>query len=330
MKKSLFLAIIIILAITSFAQTQIATLNHNEEITMFYGANALANANSAAVAGDIITLSSGTFNGCTITKPITLRGAGFENDSVTLRTSVSSLTLNIPADSQNHFTMEGINNGSYLYIVEIHNPIFVKCYLNQFIKQTGFKGIDNATFINCRINDTYINTDNCSYNFINSYVGKVCAYNHILSYNSMIYLDKYSDGTSYNNLYAYNSVLFGSYYKYYSTISISSIGATSLLQNCIAIQTDSHVNLLANMSPNNNTNVQYLYTSDVFNSEGFYVLKEEIASSFLGDDGTEVGLYGGLYPYNTKPNYMVVKKCNVASRATVDNKLSVEIEVISE
>lgn len=316
---------------TAFAQTQVAILNHNEEISMFYGANALANANSAAVAGDIITLSSGTFNGCTITKPITLRGAGFENDSVTLRTSVSSLTLNIPADSQYHFTMEGISHGSILYFIEIHNPIFVKCYLYQFVQQTGFKGIDNATFINCMINDTYINTDNCSYNFINSYVGKVCAYNHILSYNSIIWLYDYRSGNpSYDNIYAYNSILIGKYSHPGYYYDYSSIGATSLLQNCIAIQTDSHVNLLANMSPNNNTNVQYLYTSDVFNSEGFYVLKEEIASSFLGDDGTEVGLYGGLYPYNTKPNYMVVKKCNVASRATVDNKLSVEIEVISE
>ena len=69
---------------------------------------------------------------------------------------------------------------------------------------------------------------------------------------------------------------------------------------------------------------------NVISSIGDYTLKEEIAASFLGDDGTEVGLYGGLYPYNTKPNYMIVKKCNVASRATVDNKLSVEIEVISE
>ena len=71
-----------------YAQKQVATLNHNGEISVYYGENSLRTAHSAAVAGDVITLSPGTFNACVITKPITLRGAGCEDDNVTLKTEI--------------------------------------------------------------------------------------------------------------------------------------------------------------------------------------------------------------------------------------------------
>ena len=64
--------------------------------------------------------------------------------------------------------------------------------------------------------------------------------------------------------------------------------------------------------------------------DNIYQLKNDIATSFLGHDGTEVGLYGGMLPYRTRPHYMIIRNCNVAGRTTIDNKLSVEIELIDE
>lgn len=61
-----------------------------------------------------------------------------------------------------------------------------------------------------------------------------------------------------------------------------------------------------------------------------FILKSSFATSFLGNDGTEVGIHGGLAPYNPRPNYMVLKQCNVANQSTVDGKLSVEIQVVAE
>ena len=58
-----------------------------------------------------------------------------------------------------------------------------------------------------------------------------------------------------------------------------------------------------------------------------YQLKEEIANTFIGNDGTEVGIYGGMMPYTTRLSYMIIKQCNVAGKTTQDNKLSVEIEL---
>lgn len=64
-------------------------------------------------------------------------------------------------------------------------------------------------------------------------------------------------------------------------------------------------------------------------NENIYQLKEEVATSFMGHDGSEVGIYGGIMPYTPRPTYMIMKRCNVAPRSTVDGKLSVDIEIIA-
>ena len=61
--------------------------------------------------------------------------------------------------------------------------------------------------------------------------------------------------------------------------------------------------------------------------EGKFELTDEAKTAFLGDDGTEMGMYGGVMPYNSTPSYPQITKMNVANKATADGKLSVEIEV---
>ena len=67
-----------------------------------------------------------------------------------------------------------------------------------------------------------------------------------------------------------------------------------------------------------------------FDLEEPFILKNEIATGFLGSDGTQVGIHGGFMPYSNRPSYMVLKRCNVANKSTIDGKLSVEIEVVTE
>ena len=70
MKKLLLSVVAIIVASTSFAQnTVVASLSHEGKPTMFYGVGALQQAVAAAESGDIISLSSGTFNATNITNP---------------------------------------------------------------------------------------------------------------------------------------------------------------------------------------------------------------------------------------------------------------------
>ena len=48
---------------------------------------------------------------------------------------------------------------------------------------------------------------------------------------------------------------------------------------------------------------------------------------YLGIDGTPVGKFGGMIPYDMMPSYPQITKMNVAAKTTADGKLSVEIGV---
>ena len=50
-------------------------------------------------------------------------------------------------------------------------------------------------------------------------------------------------------------------------------------------------------------------------------------SPCAGIDGTPVGKFGGMIPYNMTPSYPQITKMNVAAKTTADGKLSVEIGV---
>ena len=67
------------------------------------------------------------------------------------------------------------------------------------------------------------------------------------------------------------------------------------------------------------------YTTAVDNSD--YRLTEEAKAAYLGTDGTEVGIYGGTYPFDPVPTGLRVTRCNVASQSSTDGTLSVDIEV---
>ena len=58
-----------------------------------------------------------------------------------------------------------------------------------------------------------------------------------------------------------------------------------------------------------------------------YELTDEAAATYLGSDGTQVGMYGGILPFDPVPSNPQITKCNVASKSSLDGKLSVDIEV---
>lgn len=329
----------LVIGATAFAQQQMATLNHNDTITVFYGPYALKDAHNAAVAGDIVTLSSGSFSSCDITKAITIRGAGFYTDSIA-RTHPTIITgtfiLSTPNDSIHNFVMEGINVNGYLRYRKVNNARFNRCYISEFkyySNSGGEYGIcKNTEFVNCIIKECNApdkSNDKSSFIIVNSvlYHSEMNS-NNVNMINSIMLMQNAHSNTS-----AYNSILV-------KNNSTGYINSNSVAYNCIFIINGVWSN------PNNNTNITFNNLSDVFetfhksNNGSFstsdfsiderYILKEEIATSFLGSDGTEVGIHGGMFPFDTRPSYMVVKKCNVANKSTIDGKLSVDIEVMVE
>ena len=107
--------------------------------------------------------------------------------------------------------------------------------------------------------------------------------------------------------------------------------SNTIFHNCIGIQTVDSSLFVGQLNNSNMTVDSYEDVFETFAGEvtynNSYQLKEEIATSFLGNDGTEVGIYGGMRPYHPRPPYMIINSINVAGRTTDDNKLNVEIEL---
>lgn len=322
MKRIAFLLILLLsVSFVTFAQTQVATLQHGDDISVFYGATALIEAHDSAETGDIITLSSGSFASTTITKAITLRGAGCESDSIagTLPTIIpSSLEFSIEDDSTAFLTVEGIlfrmKVGARNY--PLHNPKFIRCHFDGVFSETG--EINNAQFINCFFPNVswFDNTSSCTLiNCVACHL-RVSGGSHLTIYNSFINYEYWN----LESVYAYNSIIGNSWGN--------DAASNCTFYNCIGVKNGHEPSIFQYQS--NSTNIEVDSEEDVFAEEGFYVLNDEIASDILGTDGTQVGIYGGFMPYSTRPTYMVLKRCNVANKTTIDGKLSVDIEVVTE
>ena len=333
MKKSLLLAFMLMIAANLFAQQQMATLNHNDTITVFYGHYALKDAHNAAVAGDIVTLSPGTFESCNITKPITLRGAGPTIDTIagTYPTVITGdFKLDIPKHTEYYLVIEGVYMSQKIDINKLYNAKFNRCNINDLrFGWTSEAIAENVEFVNCLIggisnSNRYSSTSN--FTFVNCALCWRTVEVPSDFINSLLIM-----GTDFSKSTAYNSVI-TRYNNYCFTQTANAF-------NSIFIRNGNGTDVL--YSTTNNTNVTYNNLNEVFETWHFcsynnfsfderYILKEEIATSFLGSDGTKVGIHGGMFPFDTRPSYMVVKKCNVANKSTIDGKLSVDIEVMVE
>lgn len=346
MKKyfvTLFLSVFCFVVQVSAQSSVIATLFHDGDIKTFYGTGALRSAHAAAVHGDVITLSSGSFTATDITKAVTLRGAGMEYDSISVTepTIISGdFSIQIVSDStlqNNNLVMEGIyHNASGVITVmgSLKNPQFVKCrlyeircsgasgtygymYYANFINcviayEVEFYSYGSATFVNCYLYDLYQGNSQSSHEFQNCVVKDP---NFINVYN-----------TVFRNCFLYATS---------STSSYNKLPSSSQAYNCVALSATSSTNIFANQS--NTTNTLASSFSDVFKTwtgsslANFKAERLELTDAaktkYLGSDVTQIGIYGGSIPFDPRPSNPQITKLNVASKSTADGKLSVDIEV---
>lgn len=310
----------------ALAQTQVATLQHGQEISAFYGSNALVEAYNAADNGDIITLSSGSFTPTNINKGITLRGAGCVSDSVagTNATIINGgFTLWVVDTIENRMNIEGILFPNTVNMGNLNSPTFTRCnFMN--ISEPGNGVMEGAQFIDCIIGAmTFYRANNTTFNNCVVWEPNWVQNSHIVViYNSIF--GGMVNGSS--TLTAYNSIIV----KQRGGDPTSSCS----FFNCIGIYLEEEGTAFGSGYTSNCT--QYMGYESVFNTfdgtfhpEADFSLNED-AASFEGTDGTQVGIFGGSMPYNSRPAYQVLKRSTVAPRSTVDGKLNVDIEVITE
>ncbi len=313
---------------SSFAQTSMmATLNHEGTISTFYGVNALKQAHAAAVSGDVITLSSGTFLSTDITKAVTIRGAGMDvskaYDIVNEPTVLGGdFNIKIPAEDTGRLTLEGIfHNGNIcFYEGQVKNALFLKSRFKN-ISKSGSCKVQDLTVLNCRISDRINLGDGNSAQFLNSVVRDFDS--GYMSFSHCVILNSYRIG---NNGNEYKSCIICHESGYEYQVSSSSSAYNNLF---ISDKADK----LNNIS--NNTNLR-VPTSDErfaylrgYNDSKDYKLTDQNRDVLKATDGGEIGIYGGSLPYSAIPTNPQITKFNVASKTTADGKLSVDIEVKS-
>ena len=340
--KKLFLSLVaaIVAATASFAQSSlVATLSHEGQISTYYGISALRNAYWAAQSGDVITLSSGTFTAVDIAKSLTIRGAGMGVDSKTLAEPtiiLGDFGIGFGNDVQK-LNMEGIYHNNTITISSLSNSTFLKCRFNQIKRRYDHSAMDNLTFVHCRVARLLQISESASVYCVNSIVTfPENLENGTSSFeftNCVVYRGKWAAQDLYR-AYFKNSILI-------ETTAVS-LPASSAYYNTLGVYTDGDADIFSTAT--NTTNKQVMGFENVFktyrgsnfsdteqyffDSEN-YELTDEAKAQYLGNDNTEVGIYGGNMPYDGTPTNPQITKCNVAAKTTADGKLSVDIEVNS-
>ena len=340
MKKVLLAVVGILFAATSFSQNEmVASLSHGEDVTYYYGVNAFKQALAKAVSGDIINLSGGTFDATetTISAGITLRGAGIDSDNPTylIRNTSSGdekycLFIDIPSSDTNQFTMEGIRCQNTVRLTGTYNnPYFVKCQFVNLINDKGNDAVTNIMIANCKITGDYHMGGTCSANIINSYVALGAAYESstITAVNCVISREYYFNDFHRGDFT--NCIFYNTYNGYNNCNPLSVDNKTT---NCVGVSVSRDI--FENVKSRTNCPGTQYNASDVFadyagtySDDQTFELKSEFKAAFKGTDGKEIGLYGGLQPYNSTPSYPLITKMEVGEKTNETGQLSVEIEV---
>lgn len=344
MKKS-FLGLMLTLCLfagSAIAQSSmLATLSHEGEISVFYGANALKEAHTAANHGDVITLSSGSFNATDITKAITLRGAGVEtNTSRNIYPTIitGDFSIAVVDSVKQNLTIEGIFNN---FTITIKNGLDNATFIKDRFKTVTYSGeqssYKNNRFIHCKVVERLTAVSNSrsnSLSFMNCYIGALYNYEcPTILHNSIVAGRGEENLNHYMYCTFYNCIIIGN--SQTGNISYNTLDASNSVYNSI---TTNYYNTFDDyvykyITSNSNYLIQNIdgvfktFRVDGYSEEETFELLDDVKTKYLGTDGTQIGIHGGSYPYSSITTNPQITKCIVAPRSTADGKLSIDIEV---
>lgn len=339
MKRILTFALLLLtnLGATSlFAQSSLlATLSHEGDISTFYGATALREAHEAAVDGDIITLSSGTFNSVNLTKGITLRGAGMDVDATTQSEPTiitGDFEVNIPKTATSPLTIEGIYSDYKMYVTDtLRNATFLKSRFKKIDSKNSKYPFINMTIIHCKVTEVLYAVKLSTINCINCVIwNPYCCdgYESVFEMTNCVVCKGNVGSTLYASTFK-NCIFIGNdggnnFFNY--------TYGPNAIYNCVGV--DDNTNHKFFQRVQNATNKMDVYTNvfktcknGTYSDSETFELADFAPETFKGTDGTQVGIYGGSMPFSITPSNPQITKCNVAAKSTPDGKLSVDITV---
>lgn len=334
MKQTTILTILFFALPISLMAQRVVALHSTSGASMYSSTNPFVDAYNDAVDGDTIYLPGGAFTPpATIDKELTILGVGYHPDSTmaTFPTLISSTV--IIGENADNSHLEGMEFGYDVRTVNeasIENLIIKRCKINGNFKVEGSLttpstnfGIIETVFGSAVYGDNLTNSsfNNCFFTIqlirSNSNVVKNSIFFRAGSSSS--YVTTNSENTTYSN-----NIFVGS-------TGYVIDGTGNIVYNNIFVD-DSPI---LGGSPITNGNYYDIPQVDIFvNQSGNafdyahdYHLQDPI--TFVGTDGSQVGVYGGVYPYKSGavPFNPHIRFKNIAAQTDNNGELSIEIHV---
>lgn len=340
--KKIFALIAVMISVMASAQVtdeQSAILQVGNNAQIFYGTNALVEALEAAPdRGATITLSSGTFAGGTVTKCVNIYGAGWveqkvarnndnPSDNSILPTIISSkLTISIPEElkAPHNIHIEGLRfpwanaGGGITCDKAIDGLEVMKCQIAD--GNTGLVFLaenKNIVVTQCQIN---MATGLGDVLFQNCYLGNSASFQcrDVNESNVVINHCIIQSWYSFSNLckaLLTNCMIWGGY----------GISPTSTARNCtFAIASIGNVGSEDNIFSVNYGEI-FEDAADIgYTDARTFKIKDELVDTYMGGDGTQIGINGGNYAWNKTPHTPLVTDLKVTTNGT---KLNVTYKV---
>jgi hypothetical protein len=326
-------ATLLLMSTTINAQQRVA-LHNNGTTTIFSSTSPFIDAYNAAADGDTIYLPGGTFTPpANFEKKLIIFGAGHYVDS-TMATGKTFINGGVQLrENADNFHIEGVEiTGSVtLYNNESINGVIIKrCKINGAININGdlsnpstslnIIGSIIYSMINLSNAQTAILSNNIIVKTFGSSNSNLFSNNIIMGYiygSSADYLFSGNNNTLNNNIFLWGGSTPSGYGNiFYNNIYIPvnpSYGTTpTAINNYTGVaQVDIFVN---------QTGVAFDYTHD-------YHLQNP--STYLGEDGSEVGIYGGMFPYKegAVPVNPHIQIKNIAPQTDANGDLNIQLKV---
>jgi len=342
--KKLFTFLFVFMQLAIIAQTlNIATLHKSNGVQNFTGMLAFVQAYNASSSGDTIYLSGGSFSAPdTINKTLIIIGAGHYPDSTlaTGKTIVSTpVVLNDLADDTYLEGIHFLSNFQTAYNRSVNNLTIRRCRIDGHFKFNGDYYNPVALCLNPTIIECVFGGGN-EFVFGNarSMIVSKCIFHmswrtlvwvHTATFTNSIFFS--TNGTSFFDN-AQNSLFKNNIVKTLAGYPFS--GANNYIANNVFLGFTVD-NFYGNTAVNNYHNVTYEnffvnQNGNDFNYNFNYHLTN--TSTYMGDDGTQVGIYGTAAPYKegALPGNPHVRSKNIAISTNASGQLEVQIKVAAQ
>lgn len=335
MKKFIFtLTIICSISISTILSSQnVVNLHSNGIVTNYYGTNAFTQAFNAAINGDTIYLSGGSFNNpTTFNKRLTIFGSGFFQDSLVATGQTflnSSITLESSASGSYFEGFEFSGNITFSNNASVNNVIFRRCRINGIFSVPG--NLTTSSNNLSLLENVFINTVSLN-NATNVIISNNIFQGLLQSSNSNyisnnIFLNNHSglnsiggdNNTIVNNIFFNGFWVSGSGNIFINNLSPLAAANIHYSTNPTIVNTFAGTPLNTVFVGQNLSNI-YSYSNN-------YNLANP--TQFIGNDGTQIGIYGGNFPVKAGhiPKTPHISHKNISTTTNNNGELGVQIRV---